>query len=214
MSRHPQYPNLVLFEHPLILDKMTKLRDRDTGYRAFRALIAQIAGLMVFEVTRTFPLTPASIITPMEPTQGQMVTAKITVVPVLRAGLGMAEGVLDLIPEARLGHIGIFRDERTLEPVQYLSRLPHDLGAGPVLLVDPMLATGGSASKAVSMLREAGATDIRMLCLLAVPEGLKRMLHDHPTLTVYAAALDRQLNEKGYILPGLGDAGDRQFGTG
>jgi len=211
---HAEYPNLIVFSHPLILDKMTWLRDRETGFRAFRALLRQIAGLMVFEVTRTFPLESIHVDTPLERMPGHRIKAKITVVPVLRAGLGMAEGVLELIPEARLGHIGIFRNEQSLEPVQYLSRLPTDLHAGPVILVDPMLATGGSASKAIAMLRDAGAKDIRMISLVAVPEGVKRLLADHPDVPVYAAALDRQLNPKGFILPGLGDAGDRQFGTG
>jgi uracil phosphoribosyltransferase len=137
----------------------------------------------------------------------------ITLVPVLRAGLGMIDGILDVMPEARVGHLGMARDERTLEPMTYLSRLPKDLDAGPVVLVDPMLATGGSASAAVSLLREAGATDLRMICLVAAPEGVARLRRDHPDLQVYAAALDERLDERGYILPGLGDAGDRMYGT-
>ncbi|MBL8747214.1 MAG: uracil phosphoribosyltransferase [Phycisphaerae bacterium] len=214
MATHPKHPNLIVFDHPLIQHKLTHLRDRETGFRACRALMFQIAGLMVYEVTRTFPSERVTIQTPIEPFEGRRINAKITVVPVLRAGLGMAEGVLDAMPEARVGHIGLFRDEETLNPIQYLSRLPKDLDAGPVILVDPMLATGGSASKAIAMLKAAGATDIRMLCLVASPEGVQRLAHDHPELTIYAAALDRALNEHGYIMPGLGDAGDRLYGTG
>lgn len=211
---HPLHPNLVVFDHPLIQHKLTHLRDRDTGFRAFRALMFQIAALMVYEVTRSFPCEPVTVQTPIEPFKGTRISAKITVVPVLRAGLGMADGVLDAMPEARVGHIGLFRDESTLQPVQYLSRLPKDLDAGPVIMIDPMLATGGSASKAISMLKAAGGTDIRMLCLVASPEGVSRLAKDHPELTIYAAALDRALNEHGYIMPGLGDAGDRLYGTG
>lgn len=214
MRPHPDHPNLVVFDHPLIQHKLTHLRDRETGFRAFRALMFQIAGLMVYEVTRTFPCEPVTIQTPLEPFKGTRITARITVVPVLRAGLGMAEGVLDAMPEARVGHIGLFRDEESLNPVQYLSRLPNDLEAGPVIMVDPMLATGGSASKAISMLKAAGGRDIRMLSLVAAPEGVRRLAQDHPDVTIYAAALDRRLNEQGYILPGLGDAGDRLYGTG
>lgn len=214
VANHPGHPNLVVFDHPLIQHKLTHLRDKDTGFRACRALMFQIASLMVHEVTRTFPSEPVMIHTPLEPFKGSRINAKITVVPVLRAGLGMAEGVLDTMPEARVGHIGLFRDEATLNPVQYLSRLPKDLDAGPVIMVDPMLATGGSASKAISMLKAAGGHDIRMLCLVAAPEGVRRLARDHPDLTIYAAALDRCLNEHGYIMPGLGDAGDRLYGTG
>lgn len=209
-----QHPNLVVFDHPLIQHKLTHLRDASTGFRAFRALMGQIAGLMVFEVTRAFPSRAVDVVTPMETMRGRRIEAQITVVPVLRAGLGMAEGVLDVMPEARVGHIGLFRDESSLQPVQYLSRLPNDLDAGPVIMIDPMLATGGSASKAIHMLKAAGATDIRMLCLVAAPEGVRRLSTDHPDVTIYAAALDRCLNEHGYILPGLGDAGDRLYGTG
>lgn len=214
MRRHPDHPNLLVFDHPLIQHKLTYLRDRETGFRTFRSIMAQIAGLMVFEATRTFPLRPVAIQTPLEPCEGARVDAKITVVPVLRAGLGMMDGILQIMPEARVGTIGIFRDEPTLQPIQYLSRLPKDLNAGPAILADPMLATGGSASKAISMLKSAGADDIRFLCLVAAPEGVRRLGQDHPDVTIYAASLDRQLNEHGFILPGLGDAGDRLFGTG
>ena len=207
------HPNLTLFDHPLIHHKLTWLRDRSTGYRPFRALIAQIAGLMVYEFTRSFPTREIDVVTPMETTRGWRLGATITVVPVLRAGLGMAEGILDVMPEARVGHIGLVRDETTLEPRTYLEKLPKDIDAGPVVLVDPMLATGGSASAAIAMLKEAGAKDLRLICLVAAPEGVRRLERDHPDVHVYAAALDRELNEHGYILPGLGDAGDRMYGT-
>ncbi len=210
---HPKHPNLVVLDHPLIQHKLTIVRDSTTSQSYFRALLNQIAGLMVFEVTRAFPTEPVKVRTPLEETGGTRINRKITVVPVLRAGLGMAEGVLAVMPEARVGHIGVVRDERTLQPVQYLSRLPRDIGAGPVIVIDPMLATGGSASKAIAMLREAGARDLSMICLVAAPEGVGRLAKDHPGVTVYAAAFDRGLNEHGYILPGLGDAGDRLYGT-
>lgn len=210
----PNHPNLVVFDHPLIQHKLTIVRDRETGFRAFRALLAQIAGLMVFEVTRTFPSERVEVNTPMERTLGRRISATITVVPVLRAGLGMAEGVLELVPEARMGHIGLFRDETTRQPIQYLSKLPKDLDSGPVILVDPMLATGGSAGKAIAMLKAAGARDIRFLALVASPEGVTRLQREHADVMVYAAALDRALNKDDFIMPGLGDAGDRLYGTG
>jgi uracil phosphoribosyltransferase len=209
----PEFPGVVVFDHPLIQHKLTYLRDFSTSHRPFRALLYQIAGLMVYEVTRTFPTITVSVKTPLEETGGVRLAGKITVVPVLRAGLGMAEGILEMMPEARVGHLGIYRDEGTLEPVAYLKRLPRDLNAGPVILVDPMLATGGSAAAAISSLLEAGAEDLRMICLVASPEGIRRVLKEHPGLTIYTAAVDRRLNEKGYILPGLGDAGDRLYGT-
>lgn len=209
----PELPNLHVFDHPLILHKLGYLRDQGTGFRAFRALMAQVAGLMVYEVTRTFPTEDKEIETPMGHTACRVITQQITVVPILRAGLGMAQGVIDIMPEARIGHLGLLRDERTLLPVHYLSKLPRNLADGPVILVDPMLATGGSAAAAVGMLRAAGARDIRMICLVAAPEGVRLMLEEHPSVPIYAAALDEGLDEQGFILPGLGDAGDRLFGT-
>lgn len=210
---HPEFPNLHIFDHPLIQHKMTALRDRETSFRAFRAVMSQLAGLMVYEVTRTFPAEQVEVHTPIERTSGLSIKALITVVPILRAGLGMAEGVLELMPEARVGHLGLLRDERTLLPVHYLSKLPTNLAAGPVILVDPMLATGGSATAASGMLRAAGARDIRMICIVAAPEGVRNMLDEHPDVPIYGAALDRGLNERGFIVPGLGDAGDRLYGT-
>lgn len=206
-------PNLAVFDHPLIQHKLGFIRDAETGFRPFRALLAQIAGLMVFEVTRGFPTRPVPITTPMEPTTGRRLAQVVTIVPVLRAGLGMAEGILEVMPEARVGHLGMARNEQTLEPVVYLNKLPTDLDAGPVLVVDPMLATGGSACEAISILRDRGARDLRLVCLVASPEGVQRMLDEHPDVRVYTAALDRQIDTRGYILPGLGDAGDRMYGT-
>lgn len=213
LDRHPEHPNLTVLDHPLIQHKLTYVRDKDTGFRAFRALLNQIAGLMVYEVTRTFPYQSVPVETPLERSTGRQIIGQITVCPVLRAGLGMASGILDVMPEARVGHIGLARNEDTLEPVEYLNKLPPNLNDGPVILVDPMLATGGSAMAAADMLRRAGAEDLRMICLVAAPEGVQRMWKHDPKLTIYTAALDRGINEKGYILPGLGDAGDRLFGT-
>jgi len=207
------HPNLTLVEHPLIEHKLSWLRDAQTGHRPFRALIAQIAGLMVYEVTRSFPTREIEIVTPMETMTARRLATGVTLVPVLRAGLAMTEGILDVMPEARVGHVGLVRDETTLQPTAYLERLPADIDAGPVILVDPMLATGGSACAAISMLRDAGASDVRLICLVAAPEGVRRLGAEHPDVHVYAAALDRSLDERGFILPGLGDAGDRMYGT-
>lgn len=208
-----EFPNLVVFDHPLIQHKLSHMRDRTTGFRPFRALLYQIAGLMVFEATRSFPTRAVEVDTPIERTLSKRLEGTITVVPVLRSGLGMTEGILEMMPEARVGHLGLARDEETLEPVVYLRKLPKDLSQGPVILVDPMLATGGSAVEAIRILKNAGATDIRMMSLVAAPEGVARLLQEHPEVPIYTAALDRQLNERGFICPGLGDAGDRMYGT-
>jgi uracil phosphoribosyltransferase len=213
MATQGAFAGVTVLDHPLIQHKLTYLRDRTTSHRPFRALLYQIAGLMVFEVTRTVPVRTLEVETPMETTRGVRLSATITVVPILRAGLGMAEGILEVMPEARVGHLGLARDEATLRPTVYLRRLPRDLDAGPVILVDPMLATGGSASQAVRILREAGAKDLRMICLVASPEGIRRLTTDHPSLHIYTAAIDREINPHGFILPGLGDAGDRMYGT-
>lgn len=210
---HPGHPNLTVFDHPLIQHKLSWVRDRTVSHRPFRALLYQIAGLMVHEVTRELPTVEVEVQTPMERTTCRRLAGMITVVPVLRSGLGMAEGILEMMPEARVGHLGLVRDEATLRPIAYLNRLPRDLAAGPVILVDPMLATGGSALAAIDTLRAAGAKDLRMICLVAAPEGVRALGAAHPGVRVYAAALDRQLNEKGFIVPGLGDAGDRMYGT-
>lgn len=212
----PAPANLVVFDHPLIQHKLSYIRDRSLSHRPFRALLYQIAGLMVFEATRSFPTVEIDVDTPLERTRCRRLKdsgSSITVVPVLRSGLVMSEGILEMMPEARVGHLGLARDEHSLKPVTYLKRLPRDLAAGPVLLVDPMLATGGSASSALSILKAEGARDVRMLCLVASPEGIARLAKDHPDVWIYAAAVDRELNSVGYILPGLGDAGDRMYGT-
>lgn len=207
------HPNLVVFDHPLIQHKLSYIRDIETGYRPFRALLSQIAGLMVFEVTRSFPTKAVDIQTPMERTRGTRLAGTVTLVPVLRSGLGMTDGILEVMPEARVAHLGMARDEHTLRPTVYLQKFPKDLAAGPVIVVDPMLATGGSASESLSILKRHGATDLRMICLVASPEGVSAVGKAHPEVTIYAAALDRQLNSQGFIMPGLGDAGDRMYGT-
>lgn len=212
-SSAPSAPNLTLFDHPLIQHKLGLIREVGIGHRGFRALIGEVAGLMVFEATRTFPTTTVKIRTPLAETTVKRLAGTITVVPVLRAGLGMAQGILDVMPEARVGHLGIVRDEATLKPRAYLERLPNSLGDGPVVLVDPMLATGGSACAALSTLRRAGALDLRMICLVASMPGVRRLGSEFPGVMIYAAAVDPELNDKGYIVPGLGDAGDRMYGT-
>ncbi len=206
-------PNVVRVDHPVIRTKLTELRDHKTEHAKFRGLLNEIGSLMVYEVTRDWPTTPLPIRTPMEPMVGQTLARRVTLVPILRAGLGMAEGVLRLLPEARLGHLGVYRDERTLEPVSYYQKLPPDIAQTEVLLIDPMLATGGSAIAAVTVLKAAGVTGMKFVCLVAAPEGIDALHRQHPDVPIYCAAVDRQLNEKGYILPGLGDAGDRIFGT-
>jgi uracil phosphoribosyltransferase len=206
-------PSVTVIDHPVIQTKLTELRDRSTESGKFRSLLNEIASLMVYEVTRNFPTRPKPIQTPLEPFTGQVLARPITLVPILRAGLGMADGVLRLLPDARLGHLGVRRNEETLQPIAYYQKLPPDIAETEVVLIDPMLATGGSGAAAVSFLKQAGATALRFVCLVAAPEGIKALHAQHPEIPIYTAAIDRQLNEKGYILPGLGDAGDRLFGT-
>jgi len=205
--------NLFIIDHPVIQTKLTELRDFTTDHRKFRALLNEIASLMVYEVTRDWPTTPRLVQTPMERTTGRVLAKRVTLVPILRAGLGMSDGVLRLLPEARLGHVGVSRNENTLEPISYYHKLPPDIAGTEVLVIDPMLATGGSGAAAVSLLKSAGVTSMRFVCLVAAPEGIQALHQAHPEVPIYCAAVDRQLNEKGYILPGLGDAGDRLFGT-
>jgi uracil phosphoribosyltransferase len=213
MSTTP-FPNLTVLDHPLIRHKLGLLRDRRTTTKDFKQLVSEIAMLMAYEVTKDLPLEPVDIDTPLERTQGERVAGKkLVLVPILRAGLGMVEGIAQLIPSARVGHIGIYREHDTLKPVEYYFKIPRDGTARDFFILDPMLATGGSAVDAVTTLKRAGAQRVRFLCLVACPEGVQRMLAAHPDVLVYTAALDRQLNDKGYILPGLGDAGDRLFGT-
>lgn len=208
------FPNLTIVDHPLIQHKLTILRDRNTATRDFKALVNEIAMLMAYEATKSLPLETVDVETPLENTNGRAVAGKkLALVPILRAGLGMVEGITQLIPSARVGHIGLYRDHDTLEPVDYYFKIPGEEEDRLFFVLDPMLATGGSAVQAVAALKKAGARQIRFLCLVASPEGMQRMLDAHPDVTVYAAALDRELNEEGYILPGLGDAGDRLFGT-
>ena len=210
----PDFPNLTLLSHPLIQHKLTLLRDKRTPTRDFKQLAAEIAMLMAYEVTKDLPLEAVELDTPLEHTRGvQVAGKKLTLVPILRAGLGMVEGIAQLIPSARVGHIGLYRDHDTLQPVDYYFKIPSGEQDRAFFVLDPMLATGGSAVAAVKALKKAGAARVRFLCLVAAPEGVQAMLAAHPDVPVYAAALDRQLNDHGYILPGLGDAGDRLFGT-
>ncbi|HEX4124805.1 MAG TPA: uracil phosphoribosyltransferase [Tepidisphaeraceae bacterium] len=205
--------NVIVIDHPVVQTKLTELRDFHTDHRKFRDLLDEVAALMVYEVTRDWPTRPRPVQTPLERTTGQVLARQVTLVPILRAGLGMADGVLRLLPEARLGHLGVYRDEKTLEPISYYKKLPPDIAGTEVLLIDPMLATGGSGSAAVSVLKEAGVESMKFVCLVAAPEGIAALHRQHPEVPIYTAAIDRQLNEKAYILPGLGDAGDRLFGT-
>lgn len=199
--------------HPLIKEKMTHLRDKKTAPRNFRRLLDEIAQLLLFEVTRDLPIREVPVTTPIAETTGYTLDISgITVVPILRAGLGFLDAVLDLIPEARVGHIGLTRDEETLEPIKYYCKIPKDKDA-EIILIDPMLATGGSAAAALTMLKEEGYKHFRFMCLVAAPEGVELVNREHPDVPIYTAALDDHLNEHGYIVPGLGDAGDRVFGT-
>jgi len=208
------YPNLVVVEHPLIQHKVALLRRRDTPKTLFRDLVEEISTLMGYEVTRDLPLDPVPIDTPLERTIGYAVRGKkLTLVPILRAGLGMVEGMLRLVPSARVGHVGLYREHDTLHPVLYYFQIPGEPEERDFLVLDPMLATGGSAVAAVQFLKDHGAVRIRLVSIVAAPEGVTRMLEEHPDVVVYTAALDRELDENGFIRPGLGDAGDRLFGT-
>ena len=210
----PDHKHLIVFDHPLIRHKLARLRDRDTGHPEFRELIAQVAALMVYEVTRGFETVDVEVTTPLDDSvRCGRIQSEITLIPILRAGLGMTRGILGLVPEARVGHLGMSRDEQTMKPTVYLRKLPKDLSTGPIIVVDPMLATGGSAVAAVRILRDAGAADLRLICLVAAPEGVAAMREADPDVVIYAAALDERLDDSGFIRPGLGDAGDRLFGT-
>lgn len=212
-TRRPDFPNVKVFDHPLIRHKLTQLRDRTTQTADFRRHLNEIAGLMTYEVCRELTTEEIQVETPIAIARGHRLREKVTLVPILRAGIGMCDGILSLFPEARVGHIGIYRDERTATPVEYYRKLPRDVAEGPVFIVDPMLATGGSAAKAVADLRSLGCRSVEMICLVAAPEGLARMASADPELVVNAAAIDERLNERKFIIPGLGDAGDRIFGT-
>jgi uracil phosphoribosyltransferase len=204
---------LHVLEHPLIQSKLTLMRDVNTGNEMFRRLLEELTAFMVYEITRKYPLRDRAINTPLESMTGRVLDASVVLVPILRAGTGMLGGVLNLIPMAKVGHIGLFRDPSSLKPVEYYCKLPPDLSSAHIILVDPMLATGGSAISATDIIKREGGRDIQFLCLVAAPEGVEAYSKAHPNVPIYTAAIDRQLNEKGYILPGLGDAGDRIFGT-
>lgn len=203
-----------VMDHPLIQHKLTILRDKNTGTKDFREAVNEIARLMAFEVSRDMPLQDVEIETPLvKSIQKELAGKKVAIIPILRAGLGMVDGILDLIPAAKVGHVGMYRDHETLEPVEYFVKLPSDINERQLLVVDPMLATGGSAIAAIDSLKKRGATTIKFVCLVAAPEGVEALEKAHPDVDIYTAALDERLDENGYILPGLGDAGDRLFGT-
>ena len=203
-----------ILDHPLIQHKVTLIRDKNTSSKDFRELLQEITLLMGYEITRDLPLEDVEVETPITKTIGKRLAGKkMGIVPVLRAGLGMVEALLDLIPSARVGHIGLYRDPQTLKPVEYYCKLPSDIGERFFIVTDPMLATGGSASAAITLLKERGAKTIKLMCLVAAPQGVEVVQKEHPDVDIYVAVLDDHLNEKGYIVPGLGDAGDRIFGT-
>lgn len=203
-----------VMEHPLIQHKIGIIRRKDTGSKDFRELIGEIAMLMCYEATRDLKLSDVDIETPIcKMTAKELAGKKLAIIPILRAGLGMVDGMLSMIPAAKVGHIGLYRDETTLEPIEYFCKLPQDCADRDVFVVDPMLATGGSSSAAITMLKEKGVRNIRFMCIVAAPEGVERIKKDHPDVDMYIGALDDHLNDEGYIVPGLGDAGDRIFGT-
>jgi uracil phosphoribosyltransferase len=205
---------VFVLDHPLIQHKLTYIRDINTGTKEFRELVDEVSMLMAFEITRDLPLQEKIIETPVTKTTSNVLAGKkIGLVPILRAGLGMVDGMLDLIPAAKVGHVGLYRDPETLKPVEYYIKLPSDIHERELIVLDPMLATGGSANDAIHSLKNRGAKHVRLMCLIAAPEGVEVIKKEHPDVDIYLGALDEQLNEKGYIVPGLGDAGDRLFGT-
>ncbi|MFJ8065568.1 uracil phosphoribosyltransferase [Psychrobacillus sp. NPDC096426] len=207
-------PKVFVFDHPLIQHKLTYIRNIETGTKEFRELVDEVATLMAFEITRDLPLEETEVKTPVQTTKSKVLAGKkIGIVPILRAGIGMVDGILKLIPAAKVGHVGLYRDPKTLQPVEYYVKLPADVAERDFILVDPMLATGGSAIEAVNSLKTRGATSIKFMCLIAAPEGVEALQKAHPDVDIYIAALDEKLNDHGYIVPGLGDAGDRLFGT-
>lgn len=209
MSKQP-----MILEHPLVQHKVSHLRDKRTGTKEFKELVSEIATLLCYEATRDLPTEEVEIETPIAIAKTRMLTGrKLALVPILRAGLGMVDGMLTLLPAAKVGHIGLYRNEETLEPVEYYCKLPSDIAERDVLVLDPMLATGGSAVDAITQIKKRGARSIKFIGIIAAPEGLARLHEAHPDVDIYVAALDEKLNENGYIVPGLGDAGDRIFGT-
>ena len=206
--------NLFIVDHPLVLHKLTLMRDKNTPSAVFRHLLREISLLLAYEVARDLPMTMQTIETPLTQMEAPILKGKkLVIVSILRAGNGLLEGMLDLMPSARIGHIGLYRDPKTLQPVEYYMKVPEDIDERPVIVVDPMLATGNSVSYAIKRLKEKGARDIRLVCLLSAPEGIAHVTAQHPEVPIYTAAVDSHLNEHGYIVPGLGDAGDRMFGT-
>ncbi len=204
---------LNLIKHPLLTNKLTLLRRKETGTKDFREALEEITGLMVYEITRDLPLRDITIETPIGKCKTHELAGEVVLVPVLRAGLGMVNGVTNLIPNARVGHIGMYRDHETLEPITYYSKFPDNLPDAVVMILDPMLATGGSSAVAIQILKDHGAKTIKLVCVVGAPEGIERIRKDHPDVQIFLAGLDKKLNKSGYIVPGLGDAGDRLFGT-
>jgi uracil phosphoribosyltransferase len=207
------FPNVRVIAHPLVQQKLTYLRDKNTSTREFRKLLSEITALMLFEITEDLPTKDIEVDTPLERTASKVLQDHVVLVPVLRAGLGMLDGALDLIPNAKVGHIGLYRDEKTLQPIEYYAKFPPVMSEAIVIMLDPMLATGGSSSAAISLLKKKNAKKLKCLSLVSAPEGISRMHEDHPDVMIYTASIDRKLNENGYIVPGLGDAGDRLYGT-
>jgi len=205
--------NLNIVRHPLIQNKLTYLRNKETDNQDFRLILEELTTLMVYEITRNYPLAETEVETPLEKTTSKTLDTKVALVPILRAGVGMLEGVLNLLPKAKVGHIGLYRDHDTLEPVEYYKKLPQPISEYQIIVVDPMLATGGTAKAGVKLVKEEGGDNVQFLCLVAAPEGVKNFSKEHPNVPIYTAAVDDRLDEKGYIHPGLGDAGDRLFGT-
>ena len=205
--------NLNIVRHPLIQNKLTYLRNKNTENQDFRLILEELTTLMVYEITRNYPLEETDVETPLEKTTSEILATNVALVPILRAGVGMLEGVLNLIPKARVGHIGLYRDHETLEPVEYYKKLPQPLSEFQIIVVDPMLATGGTAKAGVELVKEEGGENVQFLCLVAAPEGVENFSDKHPNVPIYTAAVDDHLDENGYIHPGLGDAGDRLFGT-
>lgn len=203
-----------IMDHPLIQHKLSLMRDKTTGVKEFREAVCEISTLMCYEATRDLPLKEIEIETPMAVAKVKVISGKkLAIVPILRAGLGMVDGVLNLIPTAKVGHIGLYRDPNTLQPVDYYCKLPNDIANREVIILDPMLATGGSASAAIQFLKNYGVTNIKLMCIIGAPEGVREVQKDHPDVEIFLANMDEKLNEQGYIVPGLGDAGDRIFGT-
>jgi uracil phosphoribosyltransferase len=207
------FANLIVINHPLIKRDLTMLRDRKTPSFQFRSILRRVAGLMAYEITKDLKVDEFLVDTPLEKTRGYSISERVILVPILRAGLGLVGGFVEYLPDARVGHIGLYRDEETLKPVDYYFKIPKNMKDSMVLILDPMLATGGSAAAAMTFLKQKGAKNIRLASLVAAPEGVRTLTEMHPDVKIYVASLDRGLNKKGYILPGLGDAGDRIFGT-